>query len=98
MEWKEKGGIYTYGDVTMGQGYCHDKAHITLSKHFEMRRVATKYMSDCQSRKYKTGIQRRHHPILLASYSSESCLNHLFDYKWNLSSTVSQLNFEKYLY
>ena len=26
----------------MGQGYCQEKAHIKLSKHFEMRRVATK--------------------------------------------------------
>ena len=55
----------------MGQGYCHEKAHIKRSKHFEIRRVATKYMSHCQNRKYKTGIQRRQHPILLAPYSSE---------------------------
>ena len=71
MEKIEKGGKYTYGDVTMGHGYCDEKALIKLSKHFEMRRVATKYMSHCQNRKYKSGIQRRQHPISLAPYCSD---------------------------
>ena len=31
MEWIEKGGKYTYGDVTVGQAYCHEKAHIKHS-------------------------------------------------------------------
>ena len=82
----------------MGQGYFHEKAHIKLSKHFELRRVATKYVSHCQNRQYKTGIQRRQHTILLAPYSSEVMSQSHFYFKWNLTSTVSQSNFEKYLY
>ena len=41
----EKGEKFTYGGIPVRQGDCHEKAHIKLSKHFEMRRVATKSIS-----------------------------------------------------
>ena len=71
MEQLEKGGKYTYGDIPVRQGNCNEIAHIKFSKYFEMRRVATKYMSHCLSKKCKSVIQGRQHPILLAPYSSE---------------------------
>ena len=71
VEQIEKGEKYTYGGIPLRQGNCHEKAHIKLSKHFEMRRVATKYMSHCPRKKCKSVIQVRQHPILLAPYSSE---------------------------
>ena len=42
MEQIEKGGKYAYGDIPMRQSNCHKKAHIKLSKHLKMRKVATK--------------------------------------------------------
>ena len=71
MEQIEKGEKYTYGGMPVRQCNCHEEAHIKLSKHFEMRRVAMKYMSHCLGKKCKSVIQERQHPILLAPYSSE---------------------------
>ena len=71
MEQIEKGGKYTYGDIPVRQSNCHEKAHIKLSKHFKMRKVATKFMSNCLSKKCKSVIQGRQQPILLAPYSEE---------------------------
>ena len=53
MEQLEKGGKYTYGDIPVRQGNCNEIAHIKFSKYFEMRRVATKYISHCLSKKCK---------------------------------------------
>ena len=46
---------------------------IKVAKHFEMRRVATKFMSNCVIKKCRTVIhvQGQQHPILLVSYSPE---------------------------
>ena len=71
MEQIEKRGKYTYGGIPVRQGDCHEKVHIKLLKHFEMRRVATKYMSHCLSKKCKSVIEGQQHPILLAPFSSE---------------------------
>ena len=71
MEKIEKGGKYTYWDIPVRQGSCHEKVHIKLSKHFEMRRVVAKYMSHCLSKKCKSVIQGRQHPILSVPHSSE---------------------------
>ena len=52
-----------------------------------MRRVATKYMSHCLSKKCKSTIQGRQHPILLMSYINwKLCLNHIFHLQSNLTS------------
>ena len=72
MEQIEKGEKYTYGDIPVRQSNCHERAHIKLSKHFKMRRVATKYMSHCLSKKCRSVIQGRQQPILLATYSLEA--------------------------
>ena len=59
MEQIENREKYTYGDIPVRQGYCHEKAHIKLSKRFEMRRVATKYISHCLRKKCKSVTQGR---------------------------------------
>ena len=40
IETNRERGKYTYGDIRVRQSNCHEKAHIKLSKHFEMGRVA----------------------------------------------------------
>ena len=71
MEQIDKGEKYTYRGIPVRQGNCHEKAHIKLSKHFEMRKVATKYMSHCLSKECKSVKQGPQHPILFAPFSSE---------------------------
>ena len=95
MEQIEKGGKCTYGDIPVRQGNYHEKAHIKLSKHFKMRRVATRYMSHCLSKKCKSVIQERDSQYYWRHIVRKLCLNHLFHLQWNLTSIVSQFNFEK---
>ena len=71
MKQIEIGEKYTNGDIPVRQSNYHEKAHIKLSKHFKMRRVAMKYMSHCLSKKCESVIQGRQQPILLAPYCSE---------------------------
>ena len=62
----------------MRQGYCHEKAHIKASKHFEMRRVATSTCLTARTESTKLeyrddNIQYYWHHIVL-----KLCLKHLF--------------------
>ena len=45
------GEIQKYWGITVRQDNCHDKAQMKCSKHNEMKRVATKDMSYCLSKK-----------------------------------------------
>ena len=95
MEQIEKGEKYTYGDIPVRQDNCHEKAHMKLSKHFKMRRVATKYMSHYMSKKCKSVIHGRQHPILLGPYCAKVMSESPFSFTMEPTSIFSQLNFGK---